>query len=72
MNERKQTHYENYYAPLDIWFRNYAVPSSAGIKVLFQDITERKKMQDQLEREKALREKRIEAISHMAGGSPTN
>ncbi len=68
MEQRRRTSYENYYEPLGVWFCVHAVPSPCGIKTLFQDITAAKKLEAELEREQVLREKRIEAISHMAGG----
>ena len=68
MKERVRTSYENFYDPLGIWFRVHALPSPSGIRLLFQDITAAKQVALLLEQEKVLREKRIEAISHMAGG----
>lgn len=39
---------EDYYAPWDRWFENRIYPSKGGISVLFTEITERKKTDEQL------------------------
>jgi C4-dicarboxylate-specific signal transduction histidine kinase len=39
-----------------------------GLTVFFDDISEQKRLQRELERERMLREQRIEALAHMAGG----
>lgn len=36
-------HFENHYAPWDLWFDIRAYPSSEGLAVYFRDITERKR-----------------------------
>ena len=41
--------------------------TSKGLTLFFNDISEEKKIKDQLTLEQLLREKRIEALSHMAG-----
>jgi len=40
--------FEDYYAPWDRWFENRIYPSRGGISILFTEITERKKMDEQL------------------------
>lgn len=48
MDERVASHFEEYYAPLDLWTEVDALPSQDhGIAVFFRDITERKRI-DQL------------------------
>jgi len=68
MVDRIETSYENYYAPYQKWHRVRVFPTDDGVSLFFSNITEEKKLRDQLELEQMLREKRIEALSHMAGG----
>ena len=68
MEGRSETKYEHYYAPYEQWYRVYAFPTDDGLSIFFSNITEEKKIRNQLELEQLLREKRIEALSHMAGG----
>jgi C4-dicarboxylate-specific signal transduction histidine kinase len=68
MEERKEATFENYYAPYGAWYRIQMFPTDEGVSMFFSNMTEEKKRAEQLELEKLLREKRIEALSHMAGG----
>jgi len=68
MEERCEIRYEIYFAPYKAWFRAQGFPTDEGLSLFFSDITEEKQMQEQLLLEQVLREKRIEALSHMAGG----
>ena len=68
MEARSDAKYEHYYAPYEQWYRVHAFPMDDGLSMFFSNITEDKKIRDQLELEQLLREKRIEALSHMAGG----
>jgi len=68
MEGRSDVKFESYYAPDERWSRVHAFPTDDGLSIFFSNITEEKKMQNQLELEQLLREKRIEALSHMAGG----
>jgi PAS domain S-box-containing protein len=68
MEERAEIRYELYFEPYKTWFRARGFPVEEGISVFFSDISEEKEMQEQLEHEQVMREKRIEALSHMAGG----
>jgi signal transduction histidine kinase/CheY-like chemotaxis protein len=68
MEGRSEIKFENYYSPYEQWYRVYAFPTDDGLSIFFSNITEEKKIRDQLELEQVLREKRIEALSHMAGG----
>jgi len=68
MVERSEIRYEIYYEPYKTWYEAHAFPTEEGLSLFFSNITEEKKMQGQLELEQLLREKRIEALSHMAGG----
>ena len=60
--------YENHFAPTNLWFRARAYPTQEGIGLFFTDITTEKTMQNKLALEQILREKRIAALSQMAGG----
>jgi signal transduction histidine kinase len=68
MKERVTLEYENYYAPYDRWFKTNVSPMEGGISIFFSDMTLAKKLEQELEKERWLREKRIQALSHMAGG----
>ena len=68
MEQRVPTRYEIFYPPYQRWFRVHVFPTDQGISCFFSDVTEDHKIRDQLELEQVLREKRIEAMSHMAGG----
>jgi PAS domain S-box-containing protein len=68
MEERVETKEVVYFAPYEKWYTLHAFPTDDGISLFFADITAERYLQDQLEREQLLREKRIEALSHMAGG----
>ena len=68
MEERVETAFENYYEPYDLYYRVRIFPTETGIAIFFTDITSEKTLQNQLAVEQLLREKRIEALSHMAGG----
>jgi len=68
MAERCEIQYELYFTPYKAWFRAQGFPTDEGLSIFFSDITEERKMAEQLHLEQVLREKRIEALSHMAGG----
>jgi PAS domain S-box-containing protein len=68
MEERSPVSYEYFYVPHQQWFKVRVFPTEAGLSIFFTDITEEKRLHDQLALEQDLREKRIEALSHMAGG----
>ena len=42
--------YEAYYEPLDLWFEAHVYPSDTGMSVYFQDISDRKEREQELER----------------------
>ena len=49
--------FDEYFAPLDVWFEVRAYPSSTGLTICFRDITERRRRREELEfREATLRE----------------
>jgi signal transduction histidine kinase/DNA-binding response OmpR family regulator len=68
MEGRSEAKYEHYYAPYEQWYRVHAFPTDDGLSIFFSNITEDRRIRDQLELEQVLREKRIGALSHMAGG----
>ena len=68
MDERLETENEVFYPPYKKWFRLRTFPSLEGISLVFSDTTEEKNLQAELILEQKMREKRIEALSHMAGG----
>jgi PAS domain S-box-containing protein len=68
MAQRTETSYEVFYAPYEKWFKVRVFPTAEGLTAFFSSNTEEKNLQAQLELEQDLREKRIVALSHMAGG----
>jgi C4-dicarboxylate-specific signal transduction histidine kinase len=68
MSLNKEVAFEHYDDASDKWFRGRLFPSAEGASIFFNNITIERKMQDQITAERLVREKRIEALSHMAGG----
>ena len=68
MHERTEIEYENYYEPYAEWFRTHAYPAATGLSIFLRLVSERKKLEQQLEEERILRDQRIVALSNMAGG----
>ena len=68
MEQRIDVEWENFYEPYQEHYAVHAYPTIDGLSLFFIPVTQRKRLEDQLERERTLREKRIEALSHMAGG----
>ena len=68
MRDRVNTVYDNHYAPYNMWYRSRAFPTEDGISIFFTDITSQKTLEEQLALEQILREKRMEALSNLAGG----
>lgn len=48
VEENRKTSFEAYYPPLEAWFSVNAYPSSEGLAVYFQDVTERRREQEQM------------------------
>ncbi len=68
MDQRATVSFEVFESEKQIWFSCNVFPTSIGLSLFFIDISETKRLQENLALEKVLREKRIEALSHMAGG----
>ena len=68
MEKRKDAEWENFYEPYHEWYAVHTYPTAGGVSLFFIPITRRKNLEAQLETERMLREKRIEALSIMAGG----
>ena len=68
MSDRLELRLEEYSSQYEQWYKIHAFPTDDGLSIFFSNITEDRKIRDQLELEQMLREKRIEALSHMAGG----
>ena len=68
MTERTDQQYDEVFTLYRRWFRVKAFPVPEGISVFFGDVTAEKNNQEQLAVEQLLREKRIEALTHMAAG----
>lgn len=48
MAEKITVHFEEYYAPLDIWVSVNVYPSATGLAIYFLDITDQKKVQQKI------------------------
>jgi signal transduction histidine kinase len=68
MTEGRESVWENYWEPYQIWYSVHTHPTEDGMSVFFAPVTVRKELEAQLEEESLQREKRIEALSVMAGG----
>jgi len=68
MENHTVANYERFHEPYGTWFKVRLYPTEAGLSAFFTDITEEKRLQEQIALEQVMREKRIEALSHMAGG----
>jgi PAS domain S-box-containing protein len=68
MRDRVETQYDLLYVPYDRSYKVHVYPDGDGVSLFFSDITVERKLEEQLTHERLLREKRIEALSHMAGG----
>ncbi|WP_336343845.1 bacterio-opsin activator domain-containing protein [Halalkalicoccus ordinarius] len=53
--------HETYYPPLDTWFAVRAYPSETGLTAYFRDVTERKRRERQLERQRD----ELAAVNHL-------
>jgi PAS domain S-box-containing protein len=61
MAERVPIEVEDYYPPHHKWYRVRAFPSREGLALYVQDVTEQRRLQDDLERQRALLETIIES-----------
>jgi signal transduction histidine kinase len=68
MEQHVEVDYEDVYEPTGRWHKVHVYPTDYGVSIFFSDITEGKRMREQLAAEQMLREKRVVALSHMAGG----
>ena len=63
MTEQVPVVFEEYFPPLDIWFEVHAYPSPVGLSVYFQDITERHRADETLQKSLALLQAVIEGTT---------
>jgi signal transduction histidine kinase len=68
MEERSVERFDSYYEPLDTHYKVQVYPTDEGISIFYMDVTVEWRREEQLETERTLRERRVEALSHMAGG----
>ncbi len=68
MQDQINATYEIFYDLYQKWFRGSVFPTVDGLSIFFADITDEKALQEELEQSRYLKEKRIEALGHMAGG----
>jgi PAS domain S-box-containing protein len=69
-SEQIPVQFEEYYPPWDQWFVNNVYPSADGLSIFFQDITDRKKEEQERSRleELLLESHKMQAIGRLAGG----
>ncbi|MBD1821123.1 PAS domain-containing protein [Cyanobacteria bacterium FACHB-DQ100] len=69
LTEQRSIYFQEFYAPLDVWFEIHAYPSAAGLVVLYQDITVRKqaelKMQETCTNLQSQVEERATALTRL-------
>lgn len=58
LTEQVSVQFEAYYPPFENWFEVHAYPTPAGLGVYFQNVTERRQIQEQLQQ----REQQLQAI----------
>jgi PAS domain S-box-containing protein len=68
MESRTETQVELYFAARDEWYSVSAYPSERGQSLFLRDITREKVLALELREAQIMREKRIELLSHLAGG----
>lgn len=69
METRKPVEFDSYYEPFDLSSKVAAAPwSNGGLTVFFNDVSEQKRLQRELDAEREMRERRIEALALMAAG----
>ncbi len=72
MESNKPAHFEEYYAPLDIWLEANAYPSTEGLSAVLVNVTERKKAEEEIRKNEQRFRAMIENISDgLAVISPT-
>jgi C4-dicarboxylate-specific signal transduction histidine kinase len=69
METRQPASFEGYYMPLDLSSTAQVHPwDGGGIAVFFSDVSEQKRLQRELERERATRNQRIEVLAQFSAG----
>jgi len=68
--EQKFIQSEDYYAPLNLWYEDNIYPSAAGLSVFIQDITEKKKAEQQVSEKKEELKKAMEMQSAILNALP--
>ncbi|MBW4481063.1 MAG: PAS domain-containing protein [Tildeniella torsiva UHER 1998/13D] len=61
--EAQSVEFREFYPPLDAWFDVRAYPSSEGLAVYFQDVTDRIVLEEQLQQSQ-----RLESVGQLTGG----
>ena len=66
MERQEPVQFEEHYPPLDAWFRVHAYPSETGLSVYFEDVTDEKETEAELESEKERFRRMVEDIEDYA------
>ena len=56
-------HFEEHYAPFDLWFEMDAYPTKDGLAIFGRDVTERRRFNDRLQQTQ-----KLESLGVLAGG----
>jgi GAF domain-containing protein len=62
MRTDEEVAFDEYYAPIDVWFDIRASPSETGLTVCFRDITKQRRRRERLESRESSFEERIDAL----------
>lgn len=62
LQEQTYIYIEEYYPPYNLWFENHIYPSVDGLTIYFKDVTERKKAQQEILKEKNLSDSIINSL----------
>lgn len=70
MTQEVPVHFEEYYAPFDLWLENHAYPSPDGLSVFFRDITDRKRAEQEIQTLNRELEQRVTELQTLLDAIP--
>ncbi len=69
METRHPASIDGYYAPFDLWTQVQVHPwEDGGVAIFFLDVSQQKRVERELARERALRNQRVEALARLSAG----